>query len=85
MSCKYKINTLSINGYFYIKDFNEQIPLLQKEIIKHIFYTSNWKSTIWLSEANINEVIKFINWKNNKTIKNIKKMQLKKENTIIIF
>jgi hypothetical protein len=30
-------------------------------------------------------VIKFINWKNNKTIKEIKKMNLKKENKIIIF
>lgn len=84
-SCKYKINTLSINWYFYIEDFNKLTSLLQKEIIRHIFYTSNWKSTIWLSEANITEVIKFINWKNNKTIKEIKEMKLKKENTIIIF
>ena len=84
-SCKYKINTLEINWYFYIKDFNILSSLLQKEIIKHIFYISNWNSTIWLSEANISEVIKFINWKNNKTIKEIKNMKLKKENEIIIF
>jgi hypothetical protein len=58
-------------------------PLLQKEIIRHIFYISNWKSTIWLSEANITEVIKFINWKNNKTIKEIKNMKLFKDNNVI--
>ena len=84
-SCKYKINTLSINWYFYIKDFNKLSKLLQKEIIRHIFYISNWKSTIWLTESNINEVIKFINWKNNKTVKEIKEMKLKKDNEIIIF
>ena len=84
-SWKYKINTLSINWYFYIKDFNKLSKLLQKEIIRHIFFISNNKSTIWLSEGNINEVIKYINWKNNKTIKEIKNMKLKKENEIIIF
>lgn len=84
-SAKYKINTLEIYGYFYIKDFNKLSSLLQKEIIRHIFYISNWNSTVWLSEANILEVIKFINWKNNKTIKEIKEMKLKKENEIIVF
>lgn len=84
-SWKYKINTLEIYGYFYINDFNSLSSLIQKEIIKHIFYTSNNNSTIWLSEANINEVLRFINWKNNKTIKEIKEMKLKKENEIIIF
>ncbi len=84
-SWKYKINTLEIYGYFYINDFNSLSGLIQKEIIRHIFYISNWKSTIWLSEANIAEVIKFINWKNNKTVKEIKEMKLKKENEIIIF
>ncbi len=72
-------------GYFYIKDFNYLTTLIQKEVIRYIFYISNWKSTIWLSEANIAEVIKFINWKNNKTIKEIKEMRMKKENEIIIF
>lgn len=84
-SNKYKINTLEINWYFYIEDFILLSSLLQKEIIRHIFYISNWKSTIWLSEANIAEVIRFINWKNNKTIKNIKEMKLTKENKIIIY
>ena len=37
------------------------------------------------SEANIDEVIKFINWKNNKTIKEIKNMSMEKDNTIIKF
>lgn len=84
-SKKYKINTLNIYGYFYITDFNNLSTLLQKEIIRHIFYISNNKSTIWLSEANITEIIKFINGKNNKTIKEIKNLKMKKENKIIIF
>lgn len=82
---KYKINTLEIYWYFYIKDFNQESSFLQKEIIKTIFYKTNWNSTIWLSESNISEVIKYINWKNNKTVKNIKNMKLRKENEIIIF
>ena len=36
-SWKYKINTLQINGYFYIEDFNKKTVLLQKEIIREIF------------------------------------------------
>jgi hypothetical protein len=82
---KYKINTLDIYWYFYITDYNNLSELLQKEIIRHIFYISNNKSTIWLSEANIAEIIRFINWKNNKTIKEIKNLKMKKENEIIIF
>ena len=82
---KYKINTLEIYGYFYISHFNKKSSFFQKELIRHIFYTSNNKSTIWLSEANISEIIKFINWKNNKTIKEIKNLKMRKENEIIIF
>jgi len=84
-SGKYKINTLNIYGYFYIEDFNKKSQLLQKEIIRHIYFISNNNSTIWLSEWNIKEVIKFINWKNNKTVKSIQKLEMKKENTIIIY
>lgn len=84
-SCKYKINTLEINWYFYIEDFIKKTIFFQKEIIREIYYISNNKSTIWLSEWNILEVIKFINWKNNKTIKEIRNMKLKKDNKIIIY
>jgi len=84
-SCEYKINTLQIYWYFYIEDFNKKSDLLQKEIIKHIFYISNNNSTIWLSEANILDIIKFINWKNNKTIKEIKELKMRKENKIIVY
>jgi tRNA(Ile)-lysidine synthase len=84
-SGKYKINTLEIFGYFYIKDFNKKTKFFQKELIRHIFYISNNNSTIGLSEANIEEIIKFINWKNNKTIKEIKNLKMRKENEIIIF
>ena len=84
-SKKYKINTLTIYWYFYIEDFNKKSQLLQKEIIRHIYFISNNNSTIWLSEGNIKEIIRFINWKNNKTVKVIQKLSMKKENTIIIY
>ena len=84
-SCKYKINTLEINGYFYTGDFTSLSTLLQKEIIRYIYFISNGNSTIWLSESNIAEVIRFINGKNNKTVKDINQMKLKKENKIIIY
>ena len=77
-----------VDGYlwwFFIEDFNKQENFLQKEIIRYIFYITNNNSTIWLSEANIWEIIKFINWKNNKTIKEIKNLKMRKENEIIIF
>ncbi|MDF1682616.1 MAG: ATP-binding protein [Patescibacteria group bacterium] len=45
-SGKYKINTLDIYGYFYIKDFLNLSSLLQKEIIKNIYFKTNNKSTI---------------------------------------
>lgn len=76
---------LQEKNYFNIEEFNSLPSLLQKEVIRHIYYISNNKSTIWLSEANISEVIKFINWKNNKTIKEIKDMKLEKDNRVIRF
>jgi len=66
-------------GWFSIKSFNSLSPFIQKEIIRYIYYISNWKSTIGLSNANIWEIIKFINWKNNKTIKEIKNLKMKKD------
>lgn len=69
---------LDEKNYFDIDDFNNKSPFLQKEIIRYIYYISNCNSTIWLSEANILEILKFINWKNNKTIKEIKNLKMKK-------
>ncbi|MGE4444068.1 MAG: tRNA lysidine(34) synthetase TilS [Candidatus Altimarinota bacterium] len=65
--------------YFEIKAFHGLSPFLQKEIIAHIFYISNGYSTIGLSEANIGEIIKFINGKGNKTIKEIKGLSMRKD------
>lgn len=73
------------NRFFNIEEFNNLSKFLQKEVIRYIYFTSNWNSTIWLSEANIKEVIRFINWKNNKTVKEIKNMKMKKDNKIILF
>ncbi len=79
------INVEWYKWWFFINNFNELKELLQKELIRYIFYISNNKSTIWLSKANIAEIIKFINWKNNKTKKEIKWLKMFKENQIILF
>lgn len=74
-----------IKNSFNIEDFNLLSDFLQKEIIRYIYYISNWRSTIWLSSSNIKEIIKFINGKNNKTVKQIKNMSLKKDNKVILY
>ena len=76
-------NFLWENNYFNIEDFNSLSDFLQKEVIRYIYFISNWGSTIGLSKANIWDVIKFINGKNNKTIKEIQKLKMKKDNKII--
>jgi hypothetical protein len=58
---------------------------MQKEVIRYIYFISNWNSTIGLSEANIEEIIRFINGKNNKTIKEIWGLKMKKENKVIVY
>ncbi len=70
---------------FKINDFETLSPLLQKEIIKNIFYKTNDNSTLWLSEWNIAEVLKFISWPNWGTVKEIKNMKLVKKSGIISF
>lgn len=72
-------------GNFSILAFNALSSLLQKEIIRQIFYLSNGNSTIGLSEWNISEVIRFINGKNNKTKKDIHEMNLSKDGDLISY
>lgn len=70
---------------FEIEKFNSLSLFLKKEIIRYIYFISNWNSTIWLSEANIDEILRFINWKNNKTVKEIKNFKMMKDNKIMKF
>lgn len=79
------INFLWDKNYFEKSAFNSLSDFLQKEVIRYIFFISNWNSTIWLSNSNINEIIKFINWKWNKTIKEIKGLKMKKDWNKIFF
>lgn len=72
-------------NYFSIKDFNQKSSLMQREIIRYCFYIANNRSTIWLTSSNIKEIIKFINWKNNKTIKEIKLLKMRKDWEKIFF
>jgi hypothetical protein len=58
---------------------------MQKEVIRYIYFISNWNSTIWLTESNIDEIIRFINGKNNKTIKEIWGLKMRKENKVILY
>jgi tRNA(Ile)-lysidine synthase len=76
---------LSDTRDFSIQWFQSLSPLIQKEVIRYIYYISNNRSTIGLSESNIQEVIKFINGKNNKTTKEIRGLKMKKENTKIVY
>lgn len=70
---------------FEIVNFNNLSSLLQKEVLRYIYYISNWNSTIGLSESNIAEVLRFINWPNGKWEKEIQDMKLKKEKKKIYF
>lgn len=70
---------------FLISDFNALSVLLQKEVIRYIYFISNNNSTIGLSESNIEEVIRFINGKNNKTTKEIRGLSMRKDNKTILF
>jgi hypothetical protein len=78
-------NFLWEKDYFLIEEFNTLPYLMQNEVIRYIYFVSNKNSTIWLSEKNIAEIIKFIGWKNNKTRKEIKKMSLFKDNKKILW
>ncbi|NDK09625.1 tRNA lysidine(34) synthetase TilS [Candidatus Gracilibacteria bacterium] len=71
--------------FFSIKNFLGLSPLLQKEIIRYIYFITNNKSTIGLTESNINEVIRFMNGKNNKTKKEIQGMKLFKDGDNILY
>jgi len=70
---------------FIINDFSNLSSLIQKEVIREIFHKTNNNSTIWLSEGNISEVLRFIDGPNGWTIKDIKNMKLKKEKGKIYF
>ncbi len=68
-----------VTSFFKLSDF------MQKEVIKHLYFVSHNASTIWLSEANIREVLRFIRGKNNKTKKEIRNMKLFKDGDTIYF
>lgn len=78
-------NFLRDEKQFSITDFYTLSPLLQKEVIRYIYFTSNNNSTIGLTESNIAEVLKFIGGKNNKTKKEIRWMNLFKDGDEILF
>ncbi len=67
------------NNYFKIDNFIKLSLFMQKEVIRYCYFIRNWNSTIGLSKGNIDEIIKFINWKNNKTIKEIKLLKMRKD------
>lgn len=70
---------------FSVKEFKNLDLFLQKEVLRYIFFLRNNNSTIWLSESNINEILRFINWKNNKTIKELKMLKMKKDGDKIYY
>lgn len=50
-------------NYFEISDFQNKSKFLQKEILRKIFFLCNNNSTIGLSSANIDEILRFISGK----------------------
>ena len=68
---------------FSLKLFLSEQELLQTEIIKYLYKNCNNNSTLWLSEWNIAEVQKFLRGKNNKTVKEIHWLWLRKDWGII--
>ena len=71
--------------FFEIPAFKQLSPFLQKEVIRYIYYIENGNSTIGLSEWNIAEILRFIDGKNNKTVKEIQKLKMTKDNKKIIW
>ncbi|NDK07741.1 tRNA lysidine(34) synthetase TilS [Candidatus Gracilibacteria bacterium] len=73
------------DGIFSVKEFKNLDLFLQKEVLRYIFFLRNNNSTIGLSESNINEILRFINGKNNKTIKELKMLKMKKDGDKIYY
>lgn len=71
--------------FFSLKWFKMLDSFMQKEVIRYIYFISNSGSTLWLSESNINEIIRFLNWKNNKTLKEIKNLNMFKDGDRIYY
>jgi tRNA(Ile)-lysidine synthase len=71
--------------FFEIVEFHSLSLFLQKEVVRYIYFISNQNSTIGLSEGNIEEVLRFIWWKNNKTVKEIHGLKMKKDGKKILY
>lgn len=70
---------------FLLSDFENLSDFLQKEVIVEIYSRQNGNSTIWLSEWNIAEILRFFHGKNNPTEKQIHKLSLFKKNGRIFY
>lgn len=68
------------NNFFDKDNFLSLSAFIQKEVIRYVYFMRNWNSTIWLSESNIDEIIRFVNGKNNPSIKEIKGLKMRKDN-----
>ena len=76
-------NFISGSDSFALTDFLNCESLIQNEIIWYLYKKYNNNSSVWLSEWNIAEVQKFLRGKNNKTIKEIHWLWLRKDWDII--
>ncbi len=70
---------------YILKDFLQLSLFLQKEILRHLYFISNNNSTIWLSEWNIAEILRFFSEKKGKGVKEIHGLNLNKEKGVIYF
>lgn len=67
-----------------IEEFEKLDTFEKKELIAYMYKIRNFW-TIWLTEKNINEILKFINDRWNATIKEIKKLKIFKKNWFLYF
>ena len=73
---------LSDKESFSVRDFEKKSPFFQKEIVRYLYEKANG-GTIWLSEGNIEEMLRYIIMANGGTSKEIGKLRfMKKWNTI---
>ncbi len=82
----YEINIfLNNSNSFKVSDFINKHEFLQNEIVRYIYQKTNNNSTIWLTQSNIKEIIRFIKTASWDSVKEIKNLKLYKKNNIISF
>lgn len=65
--------------YLLLEDFHKKSPFFQKELLRYLYMQVHGNSAIWLSEANIEEMLKVIHGKNHYVYKDFHQLRIRKE------